>query len=127
LLTRGWLTSRTPTQYLMVRSRKTPHRLDVTSGNGKMQVVNRLGTRIKSLLVLDDSGKFFGGDGLANESRVALAPISRDDAVKQIVRLMRDNEAEKPVELSGSERDFFGRSGRSTRRIYGRYRPQAND
>ena len=127
LLTRGWLTSRTPTQYLMVRSRKTPHRLDVTSGSGKMQVVNRLGTRIEWLLALDDSGKFLSGDGLASESRVALAPISRDDAVKRIVQLMRDNEPEKPVELSGSERDFFGRSGRSTRRIYSRYRPQGND
>ena len=127
LLTRGWLTSRTPTQYLMVRSRKTPHRLDVTSGKGKMQIVNRLGTRIESLLVLDDSGKFFSGEGLASESRVALAPISRDDAVKRIVQLVRDNEPEMPAELSGSDRDFFGRRGRSTSRSFGRYRSQASD
>lgn len=127
LLTRGWLTSRTPTQYLMVRSRKTPHRLDVTSGKGKMQIVNRLGSRIESLLVLDDSGKFFSGDDLASESRVALAPISRDDAVKRIAELMRDNEPEMPAELSGSERDFFGRRGRSNRRSFGGYRPQANN
>ncbi len=68
-LIRGWLTSRTPTQYLMVRSRETPYRLDVTSGNGKMQITNRLGTRIESLLVLDDAGKFFSGKGLDSESR----------------------------------------------------------
>jgi hypothetical protein len=125
LLTRGWLPSRTPTQYLMVRSGKTPHRLDVTSGNGKMQVVNRLGTRIESLLVLDDSGKFFTGNGLANESRTALQPISRDDAIKRIVELVRDNEPEMPNELSGSDRDFFGRRGRFTRRFVGRYRTQS--
>jgi hypothetical protein len=127
LLTRGWLTSRTPTQYLMVRSRKTPHRLDVTSGNGKMQIVNRLGTQIESLLVLDDSGKFFSGEDLANESRVALTPISRDDAVKRIVQLIRDNDAEPPPELASGERDFIGRHGRSTRRLYGRYRAQSNE
>jgi hypothetical protein len=127
LLTRGWLTSRTPTQYLMVRSCKTPHRLDVTSGNGKMQVVNRLGTRIDSLLVLDDAGKLFSGRELASESRVALEPISRDDAVKRIVDLMRDSEPEMPAELSGSDRDFLGRRGRSTRRIYSRFPRQQGE
>jgi hypothetical protein len=112
----------------MVRGRKTPHRLDVTSGNGKMQIVNRLGTRIESLLVLDDSGKFFSGEELASESRVALAPISRDDAVKRIVQLVRDNEPEMPPEFAGSDRDGIGRQGRSTRRLFNRYRPHsAND
>jgi hypothetical protein len=111
----------------MLRSRKTPHRLDVTSGKGRMQVVNRLGTRIESLLVLDDAGKFFGGDGLENDSRVALMPISRDDAVKRIVQLVRDNEPELPAALSGSERDFTGRRGRSMQRYYGRYRSQSSE
>jgi hypothetical protein len=127
MLTRGWLNSRTPTQYLMVRSRKTPHRVDVTSGNGKMQIVNRLGTRIESLLVLDESGKFFSGDGLASESRVLLAPISRDDAVKRIVQLVRDNEPEMPAALSGSDRDFSGGGGRSMGRSFGRYRPPSGE
>jgi hypothetical protein len=127
LLTRGWLTSRTPTQYLMVRSRKTPHRLDVTSGKGKMQVVNRLGTRIESLLVLDDLGKFFSGNGLESESRVALASISRDDAVKRIGQLIRDNEPEMPAALSGGDRDFIGRRGRSIGRPFNRYRTQSGD
>ena len=127
MLTRGWLTSRTPTQYLVIRSRNTPHRIDLTSGNGKMQIVNRLGTQIKSLLVLNDEGKFFSGEGLANESRVALAPISRDEAVKRIVQLVRDNEPEAPAELMGGERDFVSRRGRSPRRPFSRYRPQSND
>jgi hypothetical protein len=123
-LTQGWLNSRTPTQYLMLRSRKTPHRLDVTAGNGKMQITNRLGTRIESLLVLDEAGKFFSGSELASESRVALQPISRDEAVKLIVALIRDNEPEAPAALSGSERDFVGRRSRSARRLFARYRPQ---
>ncbi len=122
LLTRGWLTSRTPTQYLMVRSRKSPHRLDVTSGNDKMQIVNRLGARIESLLVLDEKGKFFGGEGLASESRVALASLSRDEAMKRIGTIVRDNEPETPAALSGSDRDFIGRRGGAMRRYSGRYR-----
>jgi hypothetical protein len=111
----------------MVRSRKTPHRLDVTSGNGKIQVVNRLGTRIESLLVLDDAGKFFSGQGLANELRVALQPTSRNDAVKRIVDLVRDSEPEMPAELSGSDRDFLGRRGRSARRLYTRFPRQQGE
>ena len=86
-LTRGWLTSRTPTQYLTLRARKTPSRLDVLAGGGKMQVANRLGTQIHSLLLIDEAGKFFGGEELANDSRVPLQAISRDEAVKRIIEL----------------------------------------
>jgi hypothetical protein len=125
-LTRGWLNSRTPTQYLFMRSRKTPHRLDVTAGNGKLQITNRFGTEIQWLIVLDDTGKFFSGSDLVSDSRVALKSISRDDAVKQIVALVRDNEPEAPAALSGSDRDFIGRRSRSPRRLFARYRPQGS-
>ena len=127
LLTRGWLVSRTPTQYLMVRSRKTPNRLDVTTGNGKMQIVNRLGVPIESLLVLDEESKFFTGQQLAEDARVALKPISRDDAVKQVVALIRDNEPELPAALAGGDQDFFGRRGRTSRRSFTRSRPVPGD
>jgi hypothetical protein len=121
-LTRGWLTSRTPTQYLEIRSRKTPHRIDVTSGNGKMQITNRLGTKIESLLVLDESGKFFSGEGIEKDARILLTPISRDDATKRITELVRDNEPQYPDELSGNDRDYIGRQTRSSRRVFARYR-----
>ncbi len=92
-----------------------------------MQVTNQLGTRIESLLVINDSGKFFGGDELANEARVALAPISRDDAVKRIGQIIRDNEPESPPELAGSERDFLSRRARTSRRLFSRYQPQMSN
>jgi hypothetical protein len=121
-LTSGWLNSRTPTQYLSVRSRKTPARIDVSSGRGTIQVTNRLNTRINSLLVLDDTGAFFSGDDLAADATAVLAPISRDDAVKQIVQLVRDNEPKAPDALSGGERDYFSRRPQQPRRQFGRYR-----
>jgi hypothetical protein len=126
-LTRGWLTSRTPTQYLMIRSRKTPHRLEVTSGKGKMQITNRLGTKINSLLVLDENGNFFGGEGVASEARIALASMSRDEAIKRITELIRDNEPEFPEELTGSDRDYIGRQSRASRRLFGRYRTPSGE
>jgi hypothetical protein len=121
-LTTGWLTSRTPTQYLQIRSRKTPNRLDVTSGNGKMQITNRLGTKINTLLVLDENGKFFSSEGIEANARIALAAISRDAATKRIGELIRDNEPEFPEELTGTDRDYIGRQNRTSRRLFGRYR-----
>ncbi|HVT29831.1 MAG TPA: hypothetical protein VHE81_17565 [Lacipirellulaceae bacterium] len=123
-LARGWLNSRTPTQYLALRSRKTPCRIDVTAGNGKMRVTNRLGTRIESLIAIDRSGKFFAGEQLANESRQTLKRISRDDAVKRVVELVRKYEPEVPPALAGSDPGYMGRRGRSGRPIYAPYGPQ---
>jgi hypothetical protein len=87
-----------------------------------MQIANRLGTKIESLLVLDESGKFFSGDAIENEARILLTPISRDDATKRITELVRDNEPQFPDEISGSDRDYIGRQSRSSRRLFARYR-----
>jgi hypothetical protein len=120
-LAQGWLNSRTPTQYLMQRSRKSPHHIEVTAGNGKMQVTNRLGTRIESLLAIDEKGKFFTGENVEDGARTILEPISRAQAVQRIVPVVRENEPEMPTALSGS--DF--RVGRR-RGLFGRYVPQAS-
>ena len=52
-MTRGWLRSRTPMQYLTVRARKSPHRLELTPAGGKIRAVNQLGTAIRFVLVTD--------------------------------------------------------------------------
>jgi hypothetical protein len=122
-LTRGWLSSRTPTQYLAIRSRKTPHRLDIAAKDGIVRVTNRLGTMIESLILIDDAGNFFGGEQLENAAKVALEPISRTQAVQRFVELVRDNEVDVPAALSGSDRDYGSRRGRFARRTYGRARP----
>ncbi|HEX5470668.1 MAG TPA: hypothetical protein VFW73_02220 [Lacipirellulaceae bacterium] len=126
-LTRGWLNSRTPTQYLSLRSRSTSNRLDVKAGNGKMRVTNRLGTSIESLIALDESGKFFVGEQLANGSSATLQRVARDEAVKRIVELVRNNELEAPTALADSDRDFLGRHRRGAQAIFGRYRPPLNE
>ncbi len=123
-LTGGWLYSRTPTQYLSVRSRKTTNRLDIQSGNGKMRVTNRFGTPIQSLIAIDAGGRFFAGGQLASQSSAVLQPISRDDAVKRFAELVRNNEPEAPPALADSDRDFTGRQRRMAQPIYGRYHPQ---
>ncbi len=123
-LTRGWLSSRTPTQYLTLRARKSPCRLDVISGGGNVRVSNRLGTQIESVLLIDEAGKFFGGEKLASDASAPLEAISREEAVKRIGNLVRDNQPESPAALAGSDRDFAGMRARSGRRMYRRYSQQ---
>ena len=105
-LTRGWLNSRTPTQYLTLRARKSPNRLNVQSGGGKAQVTNRLGTTIRELLLVDEAGDFYSGAEIANDATVALQPTSRTDAAQSIGKLVRDNQPEVPVGLVGGDREF---------------------
>lgn len=126
-LTRGWLNSRTPTQYLFQRAGKTSRRIDITTGLNKMQVTNRLGSHIKSLLVLDAKGTFFAGENVDEEARATLQPVSRQEAVNRIVPLVRDNEPDVPIALAGGERDYVGVRIRGLRRGYGGIRPPGGE
>jgi hypothetical protein len=123
--TKGWLMSRTPMQYLEIRARKTPNKIDIVSGAGKMQVTNRLGTKIEYLAVINEDGAFFAGEQLADGARTVLQPVSHDEAGKRFAQIVRDHSFEPPPELTGSDRDFSARRNRLSRRVYGRYRTQA--
>jgi hypothetical protein len=62
-LARGWLASRTPTQYVAIRAAETERELTIRpSDDGQnCAVKNRLGTKIKRLLVCDAAGKLHVG------------------------------------------------------------------
>jgi hypothetical protein len=120
-LTRGWLSSRTPTQMLTVRSRKTSHRIELlSSGEDKLRATNQLGTPISFLLVIGDGGDCFLGEQLATDSRAQLQPISRQDAIGRLRKIITDNAPQPPPELAGSDSNFAQRQQRRYRR-YGPY------
>jgi|tagenome__1003787_1003787.scaffolds.fasta_scaffold20949437_2 hypothetical protein len=123
-LSSGWLNSRTPTQYLTIRARNTPARLDVQQTAGeKMRVTNRLGATVTSLVIFDEAGRFYAGDQIEANVTAELAQISRANAVKSIFQQLRDNEAKLPDRLSGSDREWNVLSGRPGRRGYSRMVP----
>jgi hypothetical protein len=85
-MTSGWLAARTPTQYLTVRSRKSPHGIDVRSeAGGPPTVKNRLGTRIHHLVVIGEDGEVYRGGDLADGASAPLelraAGAEADEAV----------------------------------------------
>jgi hypothetical protein len=78
-LVSGWLASRTPAQYMTVRSRQSEAGLRFVQAQGQAgpQIENRLGTRVIHLLVADDDGKHYRAADVAAGS---LAPLEAVEA-----------------------------------------------
>jgi hypothetical protein len=117
-LARGWLRSRTPTQYLTIRSRKSPYMLELLSSGDKMRATNKLGSRIEFMLAIDEDGKLFVGENLAYEARNELQPIERVDAIRRLRELVMANQPEAPAALSAPDSDFVLLQRRQQRRQY---------
>jgi hypothetical protein len=110
-LTKGWLLSRTPTQYLTVRARKSTHRIELLTSGEKLRATNQLGTPIRFLLVVEDKGKLFLGENLPVGARTLLQPIARNDAIRRVREVVMESEPEVPPALAGSD-DVIVRSRR---------------
>lgn len=82
-LVSGWLPARTPTQLLTLRSRATEARLDIAPP-GKdaagLEVTNRLGTRVESLVVCAEDGKCYTAEGIDPGAKAQLQEVAAADA-----------------------------------------------
>jgi hypothetical protein len=126
-LTRGWLRSRTPTQFLSIRARKSPHTLELLPADERIRATNKLGTPIKFVAVADDNGNLFSGNNLGIDSRTMLQPVERIEAVRSFRQLFLDNQPEIPTELSAPDSDFTLLEERRQRRVYRQYGFQYSD
>ena len=64
-LTRGWLPSRTSTQYLTINARATSKRLDMRADDDGLRIINHLGVGVTHLIVQDHAGKLYWRAGFA--------------------------------------------------------------
>jgi hypothetical protein len=117
-LTRGWLRSRTPTQYLTIRARKSPHFLELLPADGKIRATNKLGSPIKFVAAADENGDLFGGSNLQIDQRVMLQPVERIAAIRDFRREYLANQPEVPPELLAPGSEFALFEDRSQRRMY---------
>lgn len=123
-LKQGWLNSRTPTQYLTVRSRKSPIALEVFDSGDKLRVKNRLGANLLTLVVISRDGKtYFGEDVVADGSRL-LSPVARDEAIRRLSKVVTDHMPQAPDALSTGDQELAALRARSRYGIYGRYGQQ---
>jgi hypothetical protein len=76
-LVSGWLASRTPTQFVTVRSRASQAGLKyIPPDGGKgLQVENQLGSRVIYLLATDEQGRHYGGSDIAVGAKATLATV----------------------------------------------------
>jgi hypothetical protein len=105
-LTRGWLRSRTPMQYLTIRSRKSPIKLELTPVRDRLRVKNELGTQVEYLAVVDESGKFWSGEKLDVGKVTFLQPAKQADAASRFQKLVTSNAPQVPGALSSEDSQY---------------------
>jgi hypothetical protein len=121
-LTRGWLRSRTPTQYLAIRSGKSQRKLELLTAGERIRASNRLGADLEFVLAIGDDGKLFVGENVAAGARANLQPIARNDAIRRLRDLVVANAPQAPDALAAADSDFADlQRARRRRQGYGRY------
>ncbi len=120
LLTAGWLNSRTPTQYLSVRARQSPCRLELAPAGGVLRATNELGVDVRYVLAVDDAGQWYAGEHLAAGAATRLPPAARDDVLLRWRRLVLDNTPVDPPALAGSVSDLLRLQRRTQQRAFER-------
>lgn len=95
-LSQGWLSSRTPTQFLTVRSRPSRIGLEVVAQpSGAVSVRNRLGTGIKLLLLRTEDGKFYQAEAVEPGADAELQATDAT-ALSRFAAIDRDNAPQLP-------------------------------
>jgi hypothetical protein len=100
-LRRGFLSSRTATQFMVCRATTSKARLLVTEGTQGSQppkVENRLATRIQYVLLRDSRGDYFAGQAIADQQSKELGKIDLTAAATAMSKLAL---AVKPTEPHG--------------------------
>ncbi|NOY29349.1 MAG: hypothetical protein GXP28_03980 [Planctomycetes bacterium] len=96
-LTRGWLASRTPTQYLSIAARASKKGLRFEPQENGLSVSNELGIEIIWLVVQDHDGKFYVGEKIDAEGSGRLAPTEMIAAMAKLRTLITENIPELPT------------------------------
>jgi hypothetical protein len=96
-LTRGWLPSRTPTQYHAIAARKSPKRLELRSTAQGMRVTNRLGVDLVGVAIQDHDNNFYWCEALPADKGAIVPAAQHSEVTSQVRRLFTDNLPELPA------------------------------
>ena len=102
-LTRGWLASRTPTQYHAIAARNSPKRLELRSSAEGMRVTNRLGAEIVGVAIHDHNGNFYWCETLPIDKGVLVKAVEQSDVASKVRRLFTENLPELPAGDDGRQ------------------------
>jgi len=100
----GWLASRTPTQYLTLRSRATDRGLWISESPGKkdsLRVRNELGTKILQLAICSDGGEYYWTTDVEPDAVATPKPAKQTDIAQRLRAVFRANRPAEPLNLGG--------------------------
>lgn len=108
-LSRGWLDSRTPTQYLVIGARDSDKGLTFPKTAEGMRVRNLLETPVHYLLVCNPDGEFYWGESIPKDGSATLSPITEKMARGKLKPIFRQNWPRPPGVMNDGG-DVFGLS-----------------
>jgi hypothetical protein len=119
-LTQGWITSRTLTQFLTVRSALSACRLEISepsAGEDKLNLENRLGVAIHKLVIHARNGKYYNIENVGIGAKAAAIEIAPETAQSWLIAAINNNQPAYPPE-------YDPRDWNNPRRYY--YNPYVN-
>ncbi len=109
----GWLASRTPTQYLSMRSRPTTNglRIKPSASGAAPSITNGLGAQILHLVICDEQGRLFTAGETARGAECKLQPIDANADLVEIKKYLASRAPQmmpdmQLTDLSYSRRGF---------------------
>ena len=119
ILARGYLQSRVMSQFLVVRSRPSPLRLDIErAGSAGLQIRNRLGSAIRQLYVCDENLQLHGGAAIDAGATAQLKPQFPQAAHARMTKLIGEHPLQPPP---GFDEDSYDDVLSMNRGYYSRY------
>lgn len=106
-LTRGWLASRTPTQYHALAARKSPKKLQLRPIAQGMRLTNQLGVELIGVAIHDHGGKFYWCEALPIDKGAIVAPVPQAEVASKIRRLFTENLPELPAGDDGRRNNSY--------------------
>jgi hypothetical protein len=87
----------------------------------RLRARNSLNSRIEYVVVSDEAGKFWAGEGLADGSTGFLQPVERTDAVARFRKIVAERSPQTPDALVGADRGNASFQRRQWMAMRGRY------
>jgi hypothetical protein len=117
-LRRGYLASRTTTQYVVMRTTRASEQLAVQIAFGRApQVENRLGAHVQYILLCDPTGAYWEGGEMARNASRTLSPTILQTGSDRLQKLFRENPLALPhgydpdlhsLNFDWSQRRYYG-------------------
>jgi hypothetical protein len=102
-LTRGWIASRTPTQFHALVARQSAMQLQLRSTSAGMRITNELEVPVVGVAIQDHDGKFYWCEALAPDEVRVLEALKQTEVASRVRRLFTENLPELPAGDDGRQ------------------------